>query len=410
MNARTLTLAAVFLGLLGSSGCWIFEGSESGGSLCTGGPVTLAVPIQLFCGADRITGTVTGPDMTTVEVSIDPANPTVTLEIPSGEDRELVVRVYTSNDPDTPAVATEPLLFCVDAGQPVSATVTVTESNRNPTIAGVTPSGSQVTAGQAVALTAQASDPDACDAVRSYAWSTDYGTITGSGAGASWVPQCPSSAGASCTAIVGLTVFDRRGGKSSQSFTYTIGSGNGAPTVSLAAADGLFGDCWGVSLTATASDPNGDALTLSWSIVSGPGSLTDVSGTADTTAIWDSGCTTGAVDTVVQVTATDSSGASATATVNIVNHVPTVSVNAAWNLNTCISPLTASASDADGDALSYFWEVIAGTGTLSPTSGSSVTYSETACTIAPITVRVTVTDDRGATATADATYTPGIVN
>lgn len=62
--------------------------------------------------------------------------------------------------------------------------------------------------------------------------------------------------------------------------------------------------------------------------------------------------------------------------------------------------VTADARDADGDGLTYNWS--AGLGTLFG-SGNHVVYSSAACCAGSDQIRLTVTDGRGASASATAT-------
>ncbi|QSQ15391.1 myxosortase-dependent M36 family metallopeptidase [Myxococcus landrumensis] len=137
------------------------------------------------------------------------------------------------------------------------------------------------------------------------------------------------------------------------------------------------------SLLATASDADGDALTYSWSQVSGsPVTLVN----ADTaTASFATGEV--ATNTVLGFRVTVSDGtaeASHDVTVDVrhVNRAPTVNAGLDGSVNErAQATLSGSASDADGDSLTYTWVQIAGT----PVAISNAT-SAVATFVAPETV------------------------
>lgn len=149
-------------------------------------------------------------------------------------------------------------------------------------------------------------------------------------------------------------------------------------------------------MRALAVDPDGDALTLAFS---GCASGTFPGGTAE------AACQVPSVATVVAtVTATDSKGASAQASVSVqgqqtANQPPTVSVTPAADSchprpnAPCRVTFVAQASDPDpGEVLTYAW-----TGC---TSGTATTAECVVPGLADFTGTVTVRDRAGATATA----------
>jgi hypothetical protein len=220
MRSRALGVAAALAVLALGASCDLFnipdEWTDSSLAECKGGPVHIAIPATVFCGVSKITATVSGIDMATINVTIDQANPSTTLTIPSGPDRRLMVWVYTADHPDTPAFVSPVFSFCVPDRQPVTVAVDVVEKNRNPDIRGIDPGSGTFPSGEAVRLTASASDPDACDRVKSFSWSTDSGTIAAEaakaavGSAAIWTPQCPGPQ--ACDASVTVRVADLRGG------------------------------------------------------------------------------------------------------------------------------------------------------------------------------------------------------
>lgn len=223
MRFRALCAVAV-LSLLIPQGCSLLpdDGSDAVNlGDCTGGPVTLSIPATVFCDVARITGTLSGPNMATRDFAIDQNNPSLSLAIPSGPDRRLVVRLFTVDNLSSPAYTSSPYTFCVSDGEPVSVSVNISKQNRNPDVGAISgaPAGDLIP-GTPVALSVTVADPDACDGVKGIVWSATSGSISGSGASALWNPQCPSWK--RCEATVTVAVQDGRGGTTTVHATYPI--------------------------------------------------------------------------------------------------------------------------------------------------------------------------------------------
>lgn len=117
------------------------------------------------------------------------------------------------------------------------------------------------------------------------------------------------------------------------------------------------------SITATGVDPDGDALTYTWSHVSGPQVSLQNANTA--TVSFETGEVT--ADTVITVRVTVSDGTATAShdvavTVFNVNRAPTVGAGADGTVSALGQyTLAGTANDADGDTLTYAWVQTAGT-------------------------------------------------
>ena len=173
---------------------------------------------------------------------------------------------------------------------------------------------------------------------------------------------------------------------------------NQPPTVSVSASVTSGLAPLAVSFTGTASDPDGQIASYSWSF--GDGQTSTQQSPAHTYSA--------AGSFTARLTVTDNAGATANASIVInvtsapaptPNQPPTVSLNATPVSG--VLPLnvrfTATAGDSDGQVVSYAWDF--GNGQTSSQQNPSFTY-ESAGTF---TARVTVTDNVGATASATVT-------
>lgn len=175
-----------------------------------------------------------------------------------------------------------------------------------------------------------------------------------------------------------------------------------------------------VGLVATAHDPNGDALTYLWTATGGT-----FSGASSNVTTW----TAPAAGTYsLMLTVTDTSGATVQAQVNVVvnanNATGAVSVTATMNTWPVISNvtgtpnyivkgaqtlLTAVASDADNDPMTYLWTSSCASGTFSnnqvptPSFTLPTTATDTACTLS-----VAVADNRGGSTSGSLTLPVGL--
>ncbi len=150
------------------------------------------------------------------------------------------------------------------------------------------------------------------------------------------------------------------------------------------------------TLTAQASDPNGDALTYSWTVDG-----QSVTNNSPTFEFGSAGRSIGNHTVTVTVTDVDGMSASCSFTVTInrrPNSNPTVSLSLnPTQVNACEQTVTATAtaSDPDGDPLTYSWTV---DGQPHPGTGPSITIDTCGMAGGNHTVTVTVRDDRGGSA------------
>jgi large repetitive protein len=137
---------------------------------------------------------------------------------------------------------------------------------------------------------------------------------------------------------------------------------NEAPVVSVS-ANQTVNERTPVLLTGGATDVNGDAITFLWTQVSGP--TATLSGTTTTRLSFTAPEVTADSDLVFKLTASDgktSSSANVTVRVLNVNRVPTVNAGLDGMVEARATyTLMGSATDADGDTLTYRWFQTAGT-------------------------------------------------
>jgi hypothetical protein len=141
--------------------------------------------------------------------------------------------------------------------------------NKSPEIASLTPSATTVGHGSSCTITCTASDPDGDTLI--YTWSATAGAISGTGSTITWT--APATEG---TYTITATVSDNKGSTASESCDIQVVN---TPPVIASLTPGAIELAPGESctVTCTASDPDGDALTYDWTAsagtITGTGSL-----------------------------------------------------------------------------------------------------------------------------------------
>ena len=298
----------------------------------------------------------------------------------------------------------------------------------------------QVSEGGSVTLTADANDPEGESL--SYDWSVSGdGSLSGSGSSVTY--DAPSGISADTSGTVSVTVSEQDEGKSARaSATVTVlndassddpdGDGipnsadecdhtaedddgyedsdgcpeNPAPSVSL--NDTRVSEAGSVTLTADATDPEGEPLTYDWS-VSGEGTL---SGSGSSVTYEAPSGLSSEISETVSVTVSEqdegkSARASATVTVTAdtaENSVPNATnISLSTNESTPVSE-TFDASDPDGETLSYSVVANPDHGNV-VTTGDSFTYTPEAGFTGSDSFTYEVSDGNGGTDTATVSIT-----
>ncbi|WP_324290042.1 myxosortase-dependent M36 family metallopeptidase [Pyxidicoccus sp. MSG2] len=288
-------------------------------------------------------------------------------------------------------------LTATDGAAPVSDTVTVRirQVNRAPTVN----AGLDGTADERTTVTLSGSASDADGEALTYLWTQTAGTAVAlrdyNKATATFTaPETVTGETLSFT----LSVSD---GKTSttDSVNVQIGNVNRAPMVTASSAS--FDERSTATLTATASDPDGQTVSYSWAQTDGDEVVLSGANTASVSF------STGevAADAVLKFTVTVSDGtasASQEVVVNVrqVNVAPTVNAGADLSVDEReTATLSSSATDADGDALTYHWVQVSGTPVaLSNANAATATFTAPETVLGEeLTFMVTVSDGKSTT-------------
>ncbi len=257
-----------------------------------------------------------------------------------------------------------------------------------------------------VSLSGSATDSDG--SISSYAWSFVSGN-TGS------IIVSPNSATTSIsgltqgTYIFKLTATDNAGASVSSNVTITVlaASVNQVPVVSAGTNQTIILPVNTATLTGTATDADGTIIELAWTKVSGPagGTITSITSLVTTITALQAGVY------VYRFTAKDNSlasvSASVTITVNSTNQGPWVNSgsNQSITLPVNTATLTGSGTDPDGSITAYLWTKLSGPEGGTITSPSTAVTTVTGLLAGSYMYKFTVTDNSGATASANVIIT-----
>jgi gliding motility-associated-like protein len=206
-----------------------------------------------------------------------------------------------------------------------------------------------------------------------------------------------------------LTVTDNEGATAFDDVVLTVNAEvvNQAPTANAGGNKTITLPVNAVTLSGSASDPDGSIATYQWTKVSGPTASLSNSATATLSL---SNLVEGTY--VFRLTATDNLGLTATSDAQvtvlpeIVNSAPTANAGAdkTLTLPTNSLNLNGNGSDADGTVVSYSWTKVSGPfATITNPTLATVTLSN--LVQGTYVFRLSVADDKGATGTDDVTVT-----
>lgn len=387
---------------------------------CMGGPTG---DVELSVSA------LDGADVDRVEVTIEGAgiSPPIVQElsraggewrgaiggIPAGPDRSATVVAYDASGMEIFRGDSGP--FVVLGDDTVSITVLLhpssgatTTMESPPTIDSVVVAPGVLSPGQTAAIAVTATDPDPGDTL-TYAWSATAGTFADASAAATSY-TAPATEG---TVTLTITVTDSQGSGRTVSIDLVVSAANERGTARVtvtvntwpaitrfAAIPGLVPGLGTASTVITASDADGDAVTITYTQDCAGGAI-DPDGTFHAPPAPPPGTE---VSCLLHATASDGRGGlgHATAVVYVgdeitANHAPVIETSFASNWEAVAGDgvsFDVTASDPDAEALTYHWTASSGTLDGTPLDGTRSNHWISAGPSATITVRVT--DARGA--------------
>jgi gliding motility-associated-like protein len=209
------------------------------------------------------------------------------------------------------------------------------------------------------------------------------------------------------TYIFELTVTDDKGASGTDHVQVVV-SGTNQPPVSDAGSDIILQlPENSVTITGNATDADGTIVSYTWSQLSGPTTATMT--IANIASVLVSNLEEGTY--VFNLMVTDDDGATANDQVKVVvnaeNSAPTVTVSSNRNITLPLNKttFTANASDSDGTITAYNWIQVSGPEPAILANEQTATVTVTVAVAGIYWFRITVTDNLGATAFADARLT-----
>ena len=254
------------------------------------------------------------------------------------------------------------------------------------------------------------SGTDADGSIATYSWTKVSGPTGGN-------VQSTNTASTNITSLIAgtyvfrLTVTDNAGAQSTDDVQITVNPapapvGNQAPIANAGTNRSITLPTNSASFTGSGTDPDGTIAGYSWTKVSGPAGGAIQTPNAATTNI--TGLTAGTY--VFRLTVTDNDGATSTDDIQlIVNAAPVLPnqapiANAGRDISITLpvnsTMLNGSAStDPDGSIVSYSWRKVQGPNGSSLTANNTVSANASDLTKGVHEYELTVTDNRGGTAT-----------
>jgi poly(3-hydroxybutyrate) depolymerase len=199
-----------------------------------------------------------------------------------------------------------------------------------------------------------------------------------------------------------FTVTDNQGGKGYDDLTVTVNAAaNEPPTANAGADQTITLPLNSAILNGTGSDADGIISSFAWSQLTGPSQALIDSPSRATTLVGN--LNKGIYQFELKIT--DNGGATVKDTVSITvneapNQTPLVSAGADQTITLPVNgvTLTGIASDTDGSILTYQWTKLSGPATGTIASPSAASTPVTGLTEGVYTFKLTVTDNKGATA------------
>ena len=255
-----------------------------------------------------------------------------------------------------------------------------------------------------VTLSGSGSDPDG--SIAAYSWTKVSG-------GAATIAS-PSSASTSVSGLTQgsyvfrLTVTDNAGATAFDEVTVVVNAAaNQTPSVSAGTAQTITLPVSSVTLNGTATDADGFIISYNWSKISGPFAIITSPSLASTSI---TGLVQGSY--VFQLSVADNSGAIASDKVTIIvnaplNQPPVANAGADQTITLPVNTvqLNGSGSDSDGLIASYGWSKVSGPAEGTISNPGSAATAVTSLVQGIYIFKLTVSDDKGATATDDIVIT-----